>query len=84
MASDKQDRTVHARSKDGREVVRYDRAGKWWIESPDGSRIRLNLTAAISEAYMMAHDDGGVVVRWGQPGGQQFDARLRKALGRGR
>lgn len=68
------DRRVHVRTRDGREVVRYDRSGKWWIEFPGGERrFRLKLSDAVSWAF-----DPGVTVFFGVPGGGAFDAAVRR------
>lgn len=70
------DRSVHIRLRDGREVVRYDRSGKWWIEHPGGRRFRLQFAAAVQWAA-----DTGAEVRFDVPGGQLFDKRVRELLG---
>lgn len=70
------DRRVHAVLESGAEVVRYDRAGKWYIEWPDGAmkpRRRLNLSKAVWHAT-----SPGAVVNYGVPGGQAFDSQVRK------
>lgn len=69
------DRTVHARGTDGREVVRYGRAGKWWLEQPDGRRHPLQVPTAVSEAYYIELDGGQVFT--GLAGGRMFDIGLR-------
>jgi hypothetical protein len=74
MPSNPRDRTVHGLDiamGDAWEIVRYDRAGKWYIEHPDGRRVRVGVNyaaraAAKGEAYL------------NRPGGQIFDARVRK------
>ena len=65
------DRTVHGRTADGYEIVRYDRAGKWYLEGI-GSRRPISLSAAVRGAI-----DG--VAYLGRPGGRTFDARARAA-----
>jgi hypothetical protein len=72
------DRTVHAYGK-GYEVVRYDRAGKWYVESVDGSRRAVTLDQAVREAAFVASRGTGDIF-WGQPGGRAFDFRLRRHL----
>ena len=70
------DRTVHAFGPD-LEVVRYDRAGKWYIEPKDKTLPRQAVT--IAEAVNMAlwlRDDNGTL-RLGQQGGARFDAMVR-------
>lgn len=70
------DRTVHARRHDGAEVVRYDRAGRWYVEWPPGSMkgcVRVSVSKA---ARLAAADDAEVF--FGQPGGRSFDAAVRR------
>jgi len=67
------DRRIHASLPDGSEVVRYDRAGKWFHEGP-GLRSRLTL----GQAAILASSPGAIV-RSGVPGGGLFDLRVRKA-----
>lgn len=69
------DRQVHARLASGSEVVRYNRAGKWYLEHLDGSRCRLTLAEAVG--YALRPDSARY---WNRPGGQSFDARLRLRL----
>lgn len=73
-------RTVHGVADDGGEIVRYDRAGKWYVEyyggseTPDDLRVRhpLSLDAAVFLARLP-----GARVFFGRPGGSRFDARVR-------
>jgi hypothetical protein len=67
------DRTVHARTAVGDEIVRYDRAGKWFIEYA-GSRRQITLAEAVGIATWP-----GATVFTGLPGGGAFD---RKVAGR--
>jgi hypothetical protein len=67
------DRHVHIRLRDGREVVRYDRAGKWYIEHPDGRRFWLKFAEAVSWA-----NDPGAEVFTGLPGGSRFDRAVSR------
>lgn len=67
------DRTVHGLMKDGSAIVRYDRAGKWFIEGYDQ---RAPIT--IGEAVELATERGAQVFL-GRPGGKSFDARVRRA-----
>lgn len=75
------DRTVHCTIVPvggGRiEIVRYDRAGKWFYESGD---VRKPLV--LSEAVKYASDKREAVI-WheGVPGGKLFDAAVRRARG---
>jgi len=66
------DRRIHAQLADGTEVVRYERAGKWFHEGP-GLRTRLTL----GQAAILATSQGALV-RSGLPGGAMFDLRVRK------
>jgi hypothetical protein len=68
------DRTIHARTADFKVIVRYDRAGKWYLE---GRHNRRRLT--IVEAVEMATHRGSRVYL-GQPGGRVFDRRVVAAI----
>lgn len=65
------DRRVHAVTYNGLEVVRYDRAGKWYAELP-GWRQPLTFKNAVHLAR------GCESVYYGLPGGSRFDAAVRK------
>lgn len=68
------DRTVHATLGDGWEVVRYDRAGKWYVEHPPPGRERR--AVSVSEAARMTTDAmlrGEARINRGLPGGGTFD-----------
>lgn len=73
------DRTVHATSAVGRlEMVRYDRAGKWYIEGTlpkHGPRASVTVKEAIDIARRWARSGG--TVNYGLPGGQVFDRGVR-------
>ena len=73
------DRTVHVTipCDPPMEVVRYDRAGTWWVESV-GLRPRRILLA---EAVRMADPNLAAVWHEGRPGGTRFDAAVRKMRG---
>jgi hypothetical protein len=64
------DRTVHGWSADGGEIVRYDRAGKWFLEYKDRPRARLSVLAAARFARQ-----GGAFL--GRPGGARFDKAVQ-------
>jgi hypothetical protein len=67
------DRTVHAES-DNAELVRYDRAGKWYVEYRDhGCRRCLTLAEAVDLSM-------GMRLRLGQPGGRRFDKMVMQAI----
>lgn len=67
------DRCVHVRLVDGTEIVRYARAGKWYIERPDTLRAWLSVSDAASWAL-----EPGADVFTGRPGGRMFDAAVRR------
>lgn len=76
------DRTLHA-ALGSRELVRYDRSGKWYVETFTtlgariGAREPRTVAAAASEAIYMSSQGGQVFL--GRPGGARFDALVRKA-----
>ena len=70
------DRTVHAQQGHV-EIVRYERAGKWYREW-SGGRSCIPLTEAVENAIAMATSGG--TVHYGRSGGVQFDKRVRDAL----
>ena len=73
-------RTVHAAGR-GYEVVRYDRAGKWYVEGCDGSRRLVTLDQAVKEAIHIAgRNRSGLFL--GRPGGRAFDHRVIAAIGK--
>jgi hypothetical protein len=73
------DRTVHAWGDSG-EVVRYDRAGKWYFEPKDGPRRLLGVSdAAIKALWLWYHDNGSV--NFGLAGGGMFDQMVRDRSG---
>lgn len=69
------DRKVHARLTDGAEIVRYERAGKYYYEG-HGYR-RLLHTMKEARQFITSKDE------WipGVPGGSAFDRMMRKQLG---
>jgi hypothetical protein len=69
------DRTVHARLADGREVVRYDRAGKWYIEADNSLPTRRHIT--IGQAVRFALLPGSTAYL-GRGGGGRFDHAYAK------
>lgn len=70
------DRTVHARYP-GMEIVRYDRAGKWYLEPTHEIAKRQRVT--VDEAAKQAKwaDEHGGSVALGLPGGATFDRMFR-------
>jgi hypothetical protein len=73
------DRRVHARTPAGNEVVRYDRAGKWYVESADLPREKLTIDQAVQMALAP-----GTTINFGLSGGSRFDALVRGYLPEGR
>lgn len=77
-----EDRRVHAygQTPEGTkfEIVRYDRAGKWYCET-DGTRRPIDLATAVTLAADISKRGGGQIF-WNRVGGTMFDSRLRKAL----
>lgn len=71
------DRTVHGLTNLGNEVVRYDRAGKWYIEpgtDPRGlPQKRESITVFTAARLLAAGQWFGVL-----PGGQQVAAMVRR------
>lgn len=71
------DRTVHvtivAVDRDRIEVVRYDRAGKWYLED----RVRRR-RLTFAEAVAFAEDRPAVIWHEGRPGGRLFDTHVRR------
>jgi hypothetical protein len=72
------DRTVHAEY-DGMEIVRYDRAGKWYLEPTDRSlkRQAVSIRAAAATAIWGLDNGGRVFLRL--PGGGMFDRLIEEA-----
>jgi hypothetical protein len=67
------DRRVHAAC-EGFEVVRYERAGKWYIEPLlDGRRRERVSIGEAARRAVYARDPLGGVIHIGLPGGQTFD-----------
>lgn len=75
------DRTVHCTLIDNSDIVRYDRAGKWYREWPPTARTaRKPLT--LSEAVELAALTGERYY-FDRPGGGAFDRGVRRAVGGG-
>lgn len=74
------DRTVHA-TYPGLEVVRYDKAGKWYLEPLDKSlrRQAVTLEGAVRAAVYGVKDSTGEVY-FGRRGGAAFDRKVKAAL----
>ncbi len=74
------DRRVHAWGQSG-EVVRYDKAGKWYWEpkqtvSGHPPRVKLTLQEAVDKGMWCWYDDAGTVCL-DRPGGGAFDRSVR-------
>ena len=65
------DRTVHARWLNGSELVRYERAAKWYLEHPHYARELVTAPEAV-EAML-----GADVVYLDRPGGKQVSRHYR-------
>ncbi len=75
------DRTVHA-SYPGMEIVRYDRAGKWYFEPTDSSLPRQKVTvkqAADAAVWALGYYDNQAQV-FERKGGKNFDHHLMNGL----
>ena len=69
------DRTVHAKSASGVELVRYDKAGKWWLEQAGVRSPVHSIAQAVEAGLAMQH------VYLDRPGGKVFSAKVRKRRG---
>ena len=68
------DRTVHATLGDGWQVVRYDRAGKWYIEHRSPGRKRRAVSVREAAGYVSdAMNKGEATLYLRRPGGKTFD-----------
>lgn len=72
------DRTVHAKTEDG-EIVRYDRAGKWYIEWDNGERTQITVKEAANWVVIVADD---ATINFGLPGGSAFDRHVMRITNR--
>ena len=69
------DRTVHARLSDGSDIVRYERAGKWYIEYPARS-LMPRQQIGIETAVKLVKRDRGSRHFPNLPGGSAFDRKM--------
>lgn len=77
LSHSRQDRTVHARLHGDIEIVRYDRAGKWYLEGGSLRRQEVTLReAALHAKYWRDCTENGQVFL-GLPGGGRFDQIVR-------
>lgn len=74
------DRRVHATSPGETLVIaRYDRGGKYWIESNvDATREPCDVHTAAKLAARWALTGG--VVHWDRPGGRAFDPKVKRYM----
>lgn len=72
------DRTVHA-SYPGMQIVRYNRAGKWYLEPTQLSLGRQAITIAEAVETAIWGEGHGGTIHFGRPGGARFDAMVRSA-----
>jgi hypothetical protein len=74
------DRTVHAKCP-GMEVVRYDRAGKWYLEPTNSPspRQRVSIDDAVAYACWALHHNNGTL-HLHMPGGGTFDSKVLRRL----
>lgn len=71
------DRIVHARFRTGLEVVRYDRAGRWYFEKEGDKRQRVTIQQAVTLVRRgLAEREPTVEVFPGRPGGGAFDRKV--------
>ena len=71
------DRTVHAQDRYV-EVVRYDRAGKWYLEPLSKSAPVQRVTIASAARRASVCPKYGGKVNFGRHGGSTFDRMVRK------
>lgn len=66
------DRTVHAETGYA-EVVRYDRAGTWYVEDRDTNHLKWRTRMSLAEVveWLTDQPEGEVTVHFGKPGGRQ-------------
>lgn len=67
-------RTVHASNELGQEIVRYDRAGKYYLEQDGYARQHLTLGQAVSIATHVPDWQ----INYGLMGGSSFDLACRR------
>lgn len=73
-------RNVHAERDDGTQIVRYERAGKWYAEFLGGvMKIpRKALTIAAASQQAVEWERIGGIIHLGRPGGGAFDAKVAR------
>lgn len=78
-ATDDSDRVAHAVSPRGAELVRYEAAGKWFVEHPYGTMIpaeHVKLRSAARRALQW-EAEGGTIFE-GRPGGSRLRSEISK------
>lgn len=60
---------MHGYTADGAEIVRYDRAGKWYVEPKGGKRRHVKIAEAVQLAFAGRVLDG-------RYGGSRFGAKV--------
>ena len=73
------DRAIHTRTPDDRLIVRYDRAGKWFVESANSEALIPAWQITLRQAVELATQEGSHIY-FGVPGGRAFDAAVKKAV----
>lgn len=68
------DRRVHARLGDGAQVVRYAKAGKWFLERGENRQV-----IKVDDAVKLVMTDHEAEHYSGVPGGEIFDRKIEKA-----
>lgn len=69
------DRRIHGYSQSGGEIVRYERAGKWYLEYRDS-----RLPCTVEDAALFATAEGAQAFL-GVAGGTRFDSLVRRDRG---
>jgi hypothetical protein len=77
------DREVHAGFPDGGAIVRYERAGKWYLEYPPDAGIKRKLITLKEAVALTIEHEGkpGSFVGLGRAGGLAFDSAYHRAKG---
>lgn len=65
------DRIVHGLTEQRHEIVRYDRAGKWYVEYPDNRATQVSLAEAVRLATRPK-----ATAYCGRPGGLAFSRQV--------
>lgn len=78
-----EDRTVHAETGYA-EVVRYDRAGVWYVENRKRDSVEWRTRMPLQHVvwWITEQPQNEVTYHFGRKGGLQFDKRVRDELAR--